>query len=164
MDGKDLQINGEYAKLYFKENAEKQAETKSANNPLEIFTSEYVKEYYDDFKSKSPKNNQEQSSQQEVKAYSMPNPHRLRNKRAQERKEKAKSIRDDFEKTKSQQGCIGSAWDSTKNFFGMKTGSEYVESQIKALENGKISKVTTADWEKQYILVYGVKSLRGYGN
>ena len=226
MDGKDLSINGEYAKLYFRENAEKQAESKTADNFPDLFTSEYVKEYYDDFKLKSKKDNEEQPPQQEVKAYSMPNPHRLRNKRAQQRKEREngqsfaslyykdvpaesvsefkriseglleisnglftkdeidnitleylnsiktkdgktlsdeekqqkfqqivlresnkkekaqqiKNIRDDFEKTKSKQGFIGSAWDGTKNFFGMKTGSEYVEKQIKALENGKVSK------------------------
>ena len=33
-----------------------------------------------------------------------------------------------------------------------------------AMKNGKISKVTSADWEKKYILVYGVKTLRVYGN
>ena len=33
-----------------------------------------------------------------------------------------------------------------------------------AMKDGKISKVTSADWEKKYILVYGVKTLRVYGN
>ena len=34
----------------------------------------------------------------------------------------------------------------------------------KAMKNGKISKVTAADWSRKFILVYGVKTLRVYGN
>ncbi len=33
-----------------------------------------------------------------------------------------------------------------------------------AMKNGRISKVTAADWEKKFIVVYGVKTLRVYGN
>ena len=33
-----------------------------------------------------------------------------------------------------------------------------------AMKDGKITKVTSADWEKKFIVVYGVKSLRVYGN
>ncbi len=33
-----------------------------------------------------------------------------------------------------------------------------------AMKDGKISKVTSADWEKKYIVVYGVKTLRVHGN
>ena len=33
-----------------------------------------------------------------------------------------------------------------------------------AMKKGKISKVTAADWEKKYILIYGYKTLRVYGN
>ena len=33
-----------------------------------------------------------------------------------------------------------------------------------AMKNGKISRVTSADWERKYILIYGQKSLRVYGN
>ena len=33
-----------------------------------------------------------------------------------------------------------------------------------AMRNGKISKVTAADWDKKYIVVYGVKTLSVYGN
>jgi len=33
-----------------------------------------------------------------------------------------------------------------------------------AMKHGNISKVTAADWEKKYIVVYGVKTLRVYGN
>ena len=33
-----------------------------------------------------------------------------------------------------------------------------------AMKNGKISKVTAADWEKKFIVVYGKKTLRVYGN
>ncbi len=33
-----------------------------------------------------------------------------------------------------------------------------------AMKDGKISKVTAADWEKKFIIVYGVKTLRVYGN
>lgn len=33
-----------------------------------------------------------------------------------------------------------------------------------AMKNGGISRVTTADWEKHYVLIYGEKTLRVYGN
>lgn len=33
-----------------------------------------------------------------------------------------------------------------------------------AMKNGRISKVTAADWEKKYIVVYGTKTLVVYGN
>ena len=33
-----------------------------------------------------------------------------------------------------------------------------------AMKDGKISKVTAADWERKYILLYGQKTLRVYGN
>ena len=33
-----------------------------------------------------------------------------------------------------------------------------------AMKNGRISKVTAADWEKKYIVVYGTKKLVVYGN
>ena len=33
-----------------------------------------------------------------------------------------------------------------------------------AMKNGKISRVTAADWEKKFILIYGHKTLRVYGN
>ncbi len=33
-----------------------------------------------------------------------------------------------------------------------------------AMKNGRISRVTAADWEKKYIVVYGEKTLRVYGN
>lgn len=33
-----------------------------------------------------------------------------------------------------------------------------------AMKNGKISRVTGADWEKKYIVVFGKKTLRVYGN
>lgn len=33
-----------------------------------------------------------------------------------------------------------------------------------AMKDGNIKKVTSADWEKKFIVVYGVKSLRVYGN
>ena len=48
-------------------------------------------------------------------------------------------LRKSFEKTKDEQGWIGKSWDWTKNLFGMKSGSEYVEKQIKAFEKGEIS-------------------------
>ena len=32
-----------------------------------------------------------------------------------------------------------------------------------AMKNGKITKVTAADWEKFFVLVYGEKTLRVYG-
>ncbi len=33
-----------------------------------------------------------------------------------------------------------------------------------AMKNGRISRVTAADWEKHYVLIYGEKTLRVYGN
>ena len=33
-----------------------------------------------------------------------------------------------------------------------------------AMKNGRISRVTAADWEKKFIVVYGTKTLRVYGN
>ncbi len=33
-----------------------------------------------------------------------------------------------------------------------------------AMKNGRVSRVTAADWEKKYIVVYGEKTLRVYGN
>ena len=33
-----------------------------------------------------------------------------------------------------------------------------------AMKNGKIQKVTAADWEKKFIILYGKKTLRVYGN
>ena len=33
-----------------------------------------------------------------------------------------------------------------------------------AMKNGRISKVTAADWEKHYVLIYGEKTLHVYGN
>ncbi len=33
-----------------------------------------------------------------------------------------------------------------------------------AMKNGKISKVTAADWEKKFIILYGQRTLRVYGN
>ena len=33
-----------------------------------------------------------------------------------------------------------------------------------AMKNGGISKVTAADWEKRFVLIYGEKTLRVYGN
>ena len=47
MDGKDIPINGEYAKLYYRDNAEKQAETKSADSPYGVFSSGLTSEYCD---------------------------------------------------------------------------------------------------------------------
>ena len=33
-----------------------------------------------------------------------------------------------------------------------------------AMKNGRINKVTAADWEKHYVLIYGEKTLHVYGN
>ena len=33
-----------------------------------------------------------------------------------------------------------------------------------AMKDGKISKVTAADWEKKFIVLYGKRTLRVYGN
>ncbi len=33
-----------------------------------------------------------------------------------------------------------------------------------AMKNGNITKVTSADWEKKYVIVYGRKTLKVYGN
>lgn len=33
-----------------------------------------------------------------------------------------------------------------------------------AMKNGRISRVTSADWVKHYVLIYGEKTLRVYGN
>ena len=33
-----------------------------------------------------------------------------------------------------------------------------------AMRNGRISKVTAADWDKKYIIVYGEKTLKVHGN
>ncbi len=33
-----------------------------------------------------------------------------------------------------------------------------------AMKRGKITKVTAADWEKKYIVIYGYKTLKVYGN
>ena len=33
-----------------------------------------------------------------------------------------------------------------------------------AMKNGRISRVTAADWEKHFVLIYGEKTLRVYGN
>ena len=33
-----------------------------------------------------------------------------------------------------------------------------------AMKNGNISRVTAADWEKKFILLYGSKTLKVYGN
>ena len=33
-----------------------------------------------------------------------------------------------------------------------------------AMKNGRISRVSAADWEKKYIVLYGTKTLRVYGN
>ena len=33
-----------------------------------------------------------------------------------------------------------------------------------AMADGRITRVTAADWAKKYILLYGVKTLRVYGN
>ena len=33
-----------------------------------------------------------------------------------------------------------------------------------AMKNGRISRVTAADWEKHYVLIYGEKTLHVYGN
>ena len=49
-----------------------------------------------------------------------------------------------------------------KNIFGFVTWGDC--SVKAAMKNGRISKVTAADWEKKYILVYGSKTLRVYGN
>ena len=44
----------------------------------------------------------------------------------------------EFEKTKEQQGLTGKSWDAIKNFFHMKSGSNYVEKTLKKLEQGEI--------------------------
>lgn len=33
-----------------------------------------------------------------------------------------------------------------------------------AMKNGRISRVTAADWEKHYVIIYGEKTLKVYGN
>ena len=33
-----------------------------------------------------------------------------------------------------------------------------------AMKNGRISRITSADWEKHYVLIYGEKTLHVYGN
>ena len=33
-----------------------------------------------------------------------------------------------------------------------------------AMKNGRISRVTAADWEKHYVILYGEKTLKVYGN
>ena len=33
-----------------------------------------------------------------------------------------------------------------------------------AMKDGRISRVTAADWEKHFVLIYGEKTLRVYGN
>lgn len=49
------------------------------------------------------------------------------------------SLRQDLEKTKSEQGIISKAWDGIKNFFGAKNSSSNVEKTIEKFENGEIS-------------------------
>lgn len=33
-----------------------------------------------------------------------------------------------------------------------------------AMKNGRISRITSADWEKHYVLIYGEKTLKVYGH
>lgn len=49
------------------------------------------------------------------------------------------SLREDFEKTKEEQGLIGKAWDGIKNLFNLKTGSDSVEETLEKYENGEIT-------------------------
>ena len=48
-------------------------------------------------------------------------------------------LREDFEKTKEEQGLIGKAWDGIKNLFNLKTGSDSVEETLEKYENGEIT-------------------------
>ena len=50
---------------------------------------------------------------------------------------------------------------SCKTVFGLVNWGDC--SIAAAMRNGHISKVTSADWEKKYIILYGVKTLRVYG-
>ena len=56
-----------------------------------------------------------------------------------DKQEKVKKIREEFEDIKKYQALIGKSWDKIKNIIGKKTGSAYVEKQIKAYEKGEIS-------------------------
>lgn len=49
-------------------------------------------------------------------------------------------LRNEFEKTKEEQGLIGKAWDGIKNFFHMKNGSNNIEKMLQQYESGQISK------------------------
>ena len=49
-----------------------------------------------------------------------------------------------------------------KTFLGL---VNWGDCSIKAaMKNGRISKVTSADWERHFVLIYGEKTLRVYGN
>ena len=58
MDGKELNLNSEYARLYFKDKAEKKAE-KKMTDPLKMFVPESVGELYDEVNFKNKQNNNE---------------------------------------------------------------------------------------------------------
>ena len=55
---------------------------------------------------------------------------------------------------------VGSA--SCKTILGIVNWGDC--SLKSAMKNGRISRVTAADWEKHYVLIYGEKTLRVYGN
>ena len=49
-----------------------------------------------------------------------------------------------------------------KTIFGI---VNWGDCSIKAaMKNGRISRVTAADWEKHFVLIYGEKTLRVYGH
>ena len=58
--------------------------------------------------------------------------------------------RQHFETVKNNQAFIGETWDLVKNIFGMETGSEYIETQLNAFENGEISVEEIARLLKEY--------------
>ncbi len=65
-------------------------------------------------------------------------------------KENAKNLKENFKKTKSEQGLIGKCWNGIKNLFGMKTGSKHVEKTIEKFEKGEISEEAAKEVVESY--------------
>ena len=56
-----------------------------------------------------------------------------------------KSLQDELEKTKKEQGLIGKTWDRFKNLTHIGAGSDKVEQAIKDYRNGKVDEKTAKD-------------------
>ena len=61
-----------------------------------------------------------------------------------------KSLQDELEKTKKEQGLIGKTWDRFKNLTHIGAGSDKVEQAIKDYRNGKVDEKTAKDKLEKY--------------